>query len=127
MVGVDRRDSEGDVNTTHMGALLATALLLTAGCGMNEDSFNKKAAKEHCQQLKKCERGYFDGEWDNVSECFDDVVDEYEDVAEDADDADCDFEPDEAKTCVQSLKKMDCNDFTDGDWLDDCEDVYDCS
>ena len=117
------------MNRTSLLPALAATL---SGCSLfgpgniTEDNWAESFAKTYCKQLQECERGYFESEYSDLEDCQDEVKDDAEDAAESADDADCNFEEDEAQDCVDSMHASSCEDFYDLEYLDDCDKVYDC-
>lgn len=109
--------------------VLAAAL---SGCSVfgpgniTEDNWAESFAKTYCKQLQECEKGFFESEFSDLDDCEDEIKDDVEDAAESADDADCNFEEDEAQDCVDSIHESSCEDFYDLDYVDDCDAVYDC-
>ena len=107
--------------------LIAVALL-AVGCGLGaitEDTLPARVAGPYCDNLRRCNRGYFDSEFSDMADCVDETEEDFEDLVEEADDYGCDFDEDEARECVQSLRSSSCEDWYEGDTLDDCSDVFD--
>lgn len=104
-----------------MWTILATIL----GCGVTEENYFQQLSEVTCSRLKECNKGAFQAEWDNdVGECSDDFMDEYEDAEDFFDD--CDFDEDKAKDCLAAMRSDSCGDLYE-DGVDDCNDVWDCS
>lgn len=109
--------------------LLAPAFLAACGVGtITEENFAEKTADTFCPVVKECNRGFFDAEYGGeMKECREETIDDVEDAMELADDADCDFDADEAKLCLETFRASTCEEFYEGDATDDCEDVFeDC-
>jgi hypothetical protein len=70
--------------------------------------------------------------WDDAGECKDDFADDIDDNDEYfeclADSEVCEFDAEKASDCLAAIRSSDCDDFLDGDWVEDCEwdDIYDC-
>ena len=109
--------------------LLSSMMCLLSACetlGVNEDTFPAKAGSVVCKKIKKCDLGWYESEFSDMSDCEGEFEDAYEDVVDQADDFDCDFEDDEAKECLQGMQQASCEEYYEGDWSDDCENVWDC-
>ena len=93
---------------------------------VKEDNFGDRFASSYCKAWKKCYRGYYDDEFSDMADCKDEVADQYEDLEDFYDDASCDFEEDEASTCLNDITWGSCEDWYDGDMFEECEEVWDC-
>ncbi len=97
--------------------------LLSSGCGeLDEEGFQTRYIREICTFYENCTKLYFVEYYDDQAECVEELEDNYDDY--DYYD-DCDFDPDEADKCLDSLKLFarSC-DYSDYD--DACGDVWDC-
>ena len=106
------------------------ALLMLAACNsvgkVDEDNYAEKSAEVYCRQIEKCSRGFFESEYSDYADCVDEATNDFEDTMEAADDANCDFDEDEAQACLDTFASSTCEDVYEGDAYDDCEDVFDC-
>lgn len=110
-------------------APLFLSLLLTGCFGVGEvteSNWTEKFSDVYCNQLEKCSRGFFESEYSDMADCLDEVQDDAEDQADNLDDLGCDFDEEEAQQCLDSFHKASCEDVYEADYLDDCEDVFDC-
>ena len=100
-------------------------VVLMVGCATNEDTFWEQYAQVSCTRMHECLKGPFQAEWDDdISECVDDQMDDYEDAEDYYDD--CDFDDDKARKCLEQTRSDSCGDLSE-DGVDDCSEVYDCS
>lgn len=109
---------------------LSTLLGVLVGCGSyeDEDHFIERAAVEQCKVTRKCYlAGYLD-EYSDMDDCVDETQEYFEDLADLADDFDCDYEEDKAAECIDAIKQsISCEDDDLEDAYEACfEDVYDC-
>lgn len=106
------------------------AVLLATGCfgvgDVNEDNWTEKYASVYCKQTQTCARGFYESEYSDREDCLDDVQDELDDQADVFDDLNCDFDEAEAQECLESFNSADCESIYEGDFVDDCEDIFDC-
>ncbi len=107
--------------------LAAVGLLtgLLAGCALPEEDFPSKYADTVCAKLKKCDRSNYENSFDS----FDDCAEQFTDAAETASDflgaLNLDYNEDNAKACISSIRGADCGEF-DGDIMpDECDHVWD--
>ena len=83
------------------------------GCWMGpttEDNFFERYADSQCLIYKKCYRARFDGEYDGMTRCLDEVQ---EDIVEEKRTlyAECSFLPDQAEICLDLLNGSNCGDY----------------
>jgi len=92
---------------------------------VNEKNFLEKYSEALCTFEDECNRSVFLEEWDDVDDCVDDQLDIIDDA--DLDLEDCDFDKDNAKDCLATIKDAteDCEaeDIADAD---ECGEVFDC-
>ena len=93
---------------------------------VSEDNFGARFASSYCKVWKKCYRGQYEDEFSDMADCRDEVADQYEDIEDMYDDWGCDFESDEAKSCLNSMAMDSCEDWYDGDMAGECDEVWDC-
>lgn len=113
--------------------LLASLSLPLAGCYADVESASKRGAKHVCKRMHECDRSQFDNEYNgDFGRCRDDKYTEYLDAHDAWEDLGCDYDPDDAKTCVETIKALttDCSNDADREILDACglalEEIYDC-
>ena len=80
------------------------------GCNwgtVTEDNFFDQYAQAQCVVYKRCYRARFDGEYDGMGRCLDEV---FEDIAEEKETlfAECSFKEDQAQICLDLLNKSSC-------------------
>ena len=103
------------------GWLLAVALV---GCGgeIKEKDWGAEYGQAVCEAYDECLRSYFLENYSDIEDCVDEYEEEYGADAYD----DCDFDPEEARECIDAMK-----DFAKSceyvDISDECDDVWDCS
>ena len=97
--------------------------LTLLGCFLivDEDTFPDQYASLQCNRVQECSRGYFEAEYDSdMEECTDDYLDDIDKL-----DANCDFDDDEARDCLEKLQASSCGDIVE-DYPKDCLKVYTC-
>jgi hypothetical protein len=105
--------------------VLAAGMLLPA-CGVNRDNYVEKFVKVRCE-LYECYED-FEEYWNDVDECVDEALGYLEDYLDEYY-ADCEFSRRNATKCINSYKKISCEDFESGDYEYDgeaCEDIWEC-
>ncbi|MCP4806687.1 MAG: hypothetical protein GY884_15200, partial [Proteobacteria bacterium] len=90
-----------------VGALVA--------CGtpseIEEGDFAALVADAACELDEVCFLGHFENEYSDRDECVDDAEEYWEDVTDDYDDYDCDYEEDEAASCLEAWRTVSCEDY----------------
>jgi hypothetical protein len=106
---------------------MTVALLLALGActPTSEEGYAEAFASAQCNRVQQCYRGYFESEFGDMAECFDEYDDQYKDLVDLADEADCDFDPEEAAQCLAAMRGSSCEEWYEGD-LDGCDKIYDC-
>lgn len=105
-----------------IGAIAVVLGFLTA-CGISENQFPKEYAAAVCNYADKCEKSFYNEEYDGRSDCRDDVEDDF-----DLDDEfydECEFDPEKARACIRSIEKATKTCDPD-DFDDDCEEIWEC-
>jgi len=105
------------------------ALAAVCGCGGSieaEGDYAEARAQAECGQLERCSRGYFDTTWPSEKDCVDDFKKQIGQVDDQLQDADCDYQADEAGLCVSRLKGLSCAEYTLGYEAKACDIVWDC-
>ena len=104
--------------------MLLSLILLACAPRANEDNFNDKYAEAICDAYESCIRSEFLESYDDHEECVDQFIEDFEDQSDYY--KDCDFVPEQATDCLQSLKefKRTCE-YQDFDY-DDCDRAWDC-
>ena len=96
------------------------AIILLGGCerGTTEENFFERYAEAQCLIYKKCYRARFDGEYDGMFRCLDEVE---EDIIEEKESlfAECAFLEDQAQICLELLQSSSC-----GDYWEDQNEIY---
>ena len=98
--------------------------LTLVGCFLivDEDTFPDQYASLQYSRVMECQRGYFEAEYDaDMEDCTDDYIDYFDDIEK----ADCDFDDDEARDCLEKVQASTCGDLTE-DYPKDCFEVYTC-
>jgi hypothetical protein len=102
-------------------------LLLFLACNISEGKFYKKAFRLRCDNWEQCDADDFALHYDSTDDCFDTewgrtgtYIQQYENDG-------CTFEPSEAHACLQALKEIDCDTWTDDTTApEDCYFVWTC-
>ena len=106
------------------------ALLFATGCfgvgEVDEDNWTEKYANVYCKQTETCARGLYESEFSDREDCIDEVQDQLEEQEEVYDELNCDFDEAEAQECLESFNSADCESVYEGDFVDDCDKVFDC-
>lgn len=90
-----------------------------------ENRFSSVAADAFCQRYQQCSRGAFQASYFGMADCRREVGSGLDDLASIADDLACDYSDSGAGSAVQDLLEMDCDDFYEGDYLNDFDKVWD--
>jgi hypothetical protein len=104
--------------------LLGLGMVL--GCGVDEDSLAPKYASAWCKQLERCDRGEFESTYEDIEECREDVEGVVEDVQALFELLGCELDEPAATDEVRDLRRASCEEFHDGDWSAENEDVWNC-
>ena len=95
--------------------LSIAAVVTLAACGYSEDRFNDDLTEAWCEHLVEC-----DLTEDTIDECIAEAGDE-----DTSDFADCDFDSQAARDCVQAVQGLECPDTGEFSMLPAvCGDVY---
>jgi len=101
---------------------MSSWLLLFVAClGSTEKGFPDAYAEHICRYDEHCHKSLFVEDFDDIDECVDDVLDQLDDGAS------CAFDADEARTCLREMRdaRQDCD---DGDRVPSaCYDAFDCA
>lgn len=105
---------------------LAVAGLMACVPGeIAEDRFPAIAADAFCNRYQECARGAFQSAYFGMADCQRELESGLEDLASVADDLACDYSEAGAGDAVRELLEMDCEDFYEGDYLNDFDKVWD--
>ncbi len=105
-----------------------TWILVLASCTIAEaDDYVDRRAAAECKAMSRCYLGEFDSQFSSLDECESFVRDDLEAEAEILDEADCDYQPDEAARCVRRVRQMGCADWVEKGTASACDLVYDCT
>jgi len=107
--------------------LALSTLVLLPACGVNEDNYVEKFAKVLCGLYDECYQEEFASYWDDVNQCVDELVDAMDEGGDYY--ADCTFDNKNAKDCIDSYKKVTCDDIeADTAEIDEtaCENIWEC-
>lgn len=111
----------------HLCVATSTAVALTA-C-ITEQNVDNKFARTWCDRYQECDRGDFEERYTSYGDCVDSNSDgefvgiDFECFTE----AGCEFQPDRAAACRAAAAEATCSEFTNGEYLDDCQDIWICS
>ena len=103
-----------------MKANLVLLSLVATGCGLDEDKFLDKFAKELCDKEFDCaEEEDYESKFDNEEEC----VEFFQGIMQPSDDeADCEYNSEAAHDCLGAIEDLECD--YDGGEIPECNDVY---
>lgn len=103
--------------------LLVGLSLPSSGCYSDVETFAKRGAKHWCHRLEECYRATFEDAYDgDMERCRNEVEESLLDFDDAQADLGCEYEPDDAKQCVETARsiKSDCSDEADQLMVDDC-------
>jgi len=110
------------MSIAHKLAAVFGGLVVLTACGNSPEGFVNSYAKLSCQSYEKCTRASFVEAYDDQGECREEI----EEFIEDLDLVDdCDFNEDEAKDCLDSLRDYKSSCDPDDYEYDDCAEVFD--
>jgi hypothetical protein len=79
-----------------------------------------------CQRSEECDKGSFEGRWSDVGECRDES-DQQSDAFMACYVENCTFDDAAANDCLKSMRTSTCDEFTSGEDISDCDNVWqDC-
>ena len=91
---------------------LGAALLLA--CGVPEEDYSTMRGEAECRKIRTCELGLFEYEYNSdLHTCLDQIGDRIDAMVEDLLKS-CDYDPVEAKRCLQRIQGLSCADFVEG-------------
>ena len=107
------------------------ASLFIGGCNLGsvtEDNYFQSYAQSQCVVYKRCYRARFDGEYNGMTRCVDEVS---EDLADEKQTLfpDCTFDEEQAQICLNLLNSSTCEEHWDdqNEIYSSChEDIWDC-
>lgn len=105
------------------------SLVVLAACGgdLTQETFPTEVAPVICQQTRTCALGYYESEYRDEDDCISQVEEQYSAEGTENDAAGCVFDLEEAEACVEALKGATCEEWFEGDALEDCADVWTCA
>ena len=104
------------------------ALLVAVGCGIeDEPDYVASRADAECGRMEACALGYFESEYADQEDCVDERADDLDELHDSLDEAQCEFEPDEAGPCVGRIRGMSCEDWSESDADRACDLVWTCT
>lgn len=110
---------------TRMLATAALAMLALPSC-ITEGNVEKKLANTFCDRYEECARGDFEEDYTSQNDCVETESDG--DLASCFEEAGCEFQADKAAECRRAASSASCEDFTNGEYLDEgCDEIYDCT
>ena len=107
-------------------AVLALGIAFGAGC-LTEGNFDQKLARAGCERTEECAQAEFEAQFDSVGECVDELSEQENPATECLESAGCDFDRAGARDCLQAVRSGTCEDYAEGEWVNDCDDIYDCT
>jgi len=110
-----------------MQALTGLLLSTLAGCAIgDEDDYIDKRATAECKRIERCFLGEFQSQFSGREDCENLVADELQAEQEILQDADCDYDPAEARRCVRRINNLSCADWIERGTPGACDLVYTC-
>jgi hypothetical protein len=101
------------------------AFLVTA-C-VTEGNYVTPISERYCKRLDECAKGDFDSAYSGLADCVDDVRTPWDEFRDCAREARCNFDPDQARRCEEEIALTSCENFVQADWLNACDQIYQCS
>lgn len=108
-----------------IGWILAVGLSACASVNKPE-GFASAQAKVSCQGLKKCNLAFFLEEYRDMPDCIDEQTDDNDDLFRDLEDAECEYDADEAKACLEATQEYARTCEDPEDVAEDCAEVWEC-
>jgi hypothetical protein len=101
------------------------AALFVSGC-LTEDNVAQKTVAVYCARAEECDKGNFENAYTSQTDCRESLLDDYQKAA-DCQAQWCTFDPEAAGNCLSGARSVGCDDWSQGDFDPDCDDVYtDC-
>lgn len=106
-------------------SLALGALVALAGC-VTADNYADRFTRTWCQRAEECAKGEFEAAFTSQEDCLEETLDQNE-VLEVCLTDECEFDKEAARSCLHDLASGSCDDFVNGDYGPDCDDVFtDC-
>ena len=107
----------------------AIPLLTLAACGsdLSQETFPTEVAPVICDQTRTCALGYFESEYRDEDDCLTTIEEQFSVEGSENDAKGCVFDIEEAKACIEALKGATCEQWFEGDAIEDCADVWTCA
>ena len=119
MIGTERREE-------HMRQISILAVLMAFGCGsLDHKDYTLKRGAAECGKYATCAKGYYESEFRDIDDCIDDLSDDLDDRSDTIFD-NCEYDGNEASSCVSRIRNLSCEDFSEGDAQGACDLVWDC-
>jgi hypothetical protein len=110
---------------------LIHGFLVVAACGsperIEEDDFPAAAADVFCARFEECAKGEFDRAYFGMGDCEEHTSRDFALVSESFDDLGCSYDEDGAAEAWDHLDSMSCEEFYDGEYVEDYDKVWDCT
>ncbi len=108
--------------------VLRWAILLLAGCALDEDRFIAEAGAAYCARYKACdERAYWTTWEDGTPACEADLDNRLGDKRFGNGNVACTWQADPAQDCLDAIAQDDCDPILTSGYVDACADpVWDC-
>jgi hypothetical protein len=105
---------------------LSLGVMFLVGCSVDQESFPKQSANIVCPQMKKCNLGYFDSVYGDMKTCKTEMAIFSEDLIYFMESGlSCDYDPDEAGSCLREFSKMSCDELHEVAGIEDvCSGVF---
>jgi hypothetical protein len=99
---------------------------VTVDADIDEQDFPEVWADAWCDRSYECDQGDFESAWADHDDCVDDKSDDAEFAADWGDLLCGDYDEDAAASCISAMNAGSCEDWTEDDWKNACDNVYGC-
>jgi hypothetical protein len=115
-------------------ALCCLAFLTFSGCesggvidpDVDEQDFALEWAGVWCDRQAECDKADFQDSWTSMDECVGERSDDAEFSAEWGDLLCGDYDESAASVCLSAMGSMQCDDWANDEWRNECAAVYGC-
>jgi len=107
-----------------------TVVLGLVACGgpseIAEADYAESFARAMCDRLHECARGTFDTTYFSLSDCHDQLEQQFGDQVQAQDDIGCDYDAEKAATAYSDMLDGSCEDFYKGRYLPAATNIWSC-
>lgn len=98
-------------------------LILALLACVTEENYPSRSIAVACQRAEECDKGNFEATYDDQADCRDEFA-SYADDLQACYSENCSFDAQAAAACLQASRTATCEEYTSGDFSDDCNEVY---